>query len=255
MSVHAPLIAAAMLQTKTDVTTGLRSPGDGGQSPSGHGRSHNGSEFSDIVPIKRGQHYYELHKTTFEQKSPPRQQNCPKFRSNSEEELDKLLAGLDKLTETLPDLSSVRSYSVLSGIEKPPTNGNPKPDLVRSPDLQLSLIKPSVIAKQSSGLQSRDTYDSARNDFSTTMMSTAALSTSQPYHTRSDSKPFSYIRTSGPNSRNPSRNISRASSREVLGQPGLESPGLLRKIMGVSGPATESDSGSRPISPAITSSR
>ena len=249
-----------MLHGKTELrpnasmtSSGLRSPGDGGQSPSGNGRIHNNSEFSESVPVKRGQHYYELHKSTFEQKSPTKQET---FRSASQEELDKLLAGLDKLTETLPDLSSVRSYSALSGVEKT-SNGTAKRDVVRSPDLQFSLIRPSVIAKQASALQSRDTYDSSpRNDFLTSTMTSAmatASATSQPYHTRTDSKPFSYIRTSGPNSRNPSRNISRASSKEVLGQPGLESPGLLRKIMG--GPATESDSGSRPLSPAVTASR
>jgi hypothetical protein len=136
-----------MLQTKPELASGLRSPGDGGQSPSSNGRGHTTSEFLDSVPVKRGQHYYELHKTTFEQKSSTDRKKSSNFRSNSEEELDKLLAGLDKLTETLPDLSSVRSYSVLSGA----SNGSVKPDVVRSPDIQLSLIKPSFIAKQSSG--------------------------------------------------------------------------------------------------------
>merc|ERR1711892_771543 len=55
-----------------------------------------------------------------------------------------------------------------------------------------------------------------------------------PYHTRYDSKPFSYIR------QNPSvptsKNVSRCSSREAIdggrGR-GLESPSLLRKVIGV----------------------
>jgi len=93
---------------------------------------------------------------------------------------------------------------------------------------------------------------------------------------RADSKPFSYIRSNAPgSSRGTSRNISRASSREGLSQPGLESPGnidkhgllidscldkslnlagILRKIMG-SGPGTgtDSESGSRPITPSYSS--
>ena len=110
--------------------------------------------------------------------------------------------------------------------------------------------RPSVVAKQQSGLHSRDNYEAGSSDTSTAM---SAMTAAQPYHTRTDSKPFSYIRTSGPNSRGPSRNLSRASSREGLGQPGLESPGLLRKIMGVGG--TDSDAGSRPLSPAVTAHR
>jgi len=132
----------------TSSRSNLRSPGDGGQSPSSNGRvnnsnsSNNGDNnfqefssnlYSESVPVKRGQHYYELQRSAFEQKSEPQQQqqqqkqqqsngqakNQSTFRSNSQEELDKLLAGLDKLTETLPDLNSVRSYSSLSGSEKP----------------------------------------------------------------------------------------------------------------------------------------
>ena len=260
----------------------LRSPGDGGQSPSSNGRVHNNdNNFTESVPVKRGQHYYELQRSTFEQKSPTKQQQqqpqkTSNFRSNSQEELDKLLAGLDKLTENLPDLNTVRSYSSLSGSEKPfrdaqPLNGSAKHfsnDIYSkpvqqqqqqqqhlrdsgTPDRQLSLIRPSVVAKQSAGLHSRENYEAGNSDSSVAM---SALTAAQPYHTRTDSKPFSYIRTSAQNSRGPSRNLSRASSREGLGQPGLESPGLLRKIMG-GGPATESDSGSRPLSPAITSKR
>ena len=162
----------------------LRSPGDGGQSPSNNGRDN--SEFSsnngqltknvyskDSVAVKRGQHYFELQRTAFEQKTPTPTQNST-FRSNSQEELDKLLAGLDKLTETLPDLNTVRSYSALSGSEKPikACNGgvdtvdkkfsnnftSTQNDIYRSvgqirdsgtPDRQLALIRPSVIVKQS----------------------------------------------------------------------------------------------------------
>ena len=131
-----------MADTARHVTSSnLRSPGDGGQSPSSNGRGNNSSNnsngdnnfqefssnvYSESVPVKRGQHYYELQRSAFEQKSAPQQQlsngqpnKQSTFRSNSQEELDKLLAGLDKLTETLPDLNSVRSYSSLSGTEKP----------------------------------------------------------------------------------------------------------------------------------------
>ena len=155
----------------------LRSPGDGGQSPSNNGRDNNeyssnnghlaNNVYSDSVPVKRGQLYYELQRTAFEQKTPTPTQNST-FRSNSQEELDKLLAGLDKLTENWPDLNSVRSYSSLSGSEKPLKDSVDKKvsnnftstqnDIYRSvgqirdsgtPDRQLALIRPSVIAKQS----------------------------------------------------------------------------------------------------------
>ena len=106
-----------------------------------------------------------------------------------------------------------------------------------------------IILTMFEGLHSRENYEAGQSD----SQNMSTLTAAQPYHTRTDSKPFSYIRTSGPNSRAPSRNLSRASSREVLGQPGLESPGLLRKIMGVAG--TDSDAGSRPLSPAVTTNR
>ena len=74
----------------------------------------------------------------------------------------------------------------------------------------------------------------------------------QPYHTRTDSKPFSYFRTNN----NVSRSTSRASSRGETnglggggGQSGLESPNVLRKIMG-NGGESASNSDSRPLSPS-----
>ena len=72
----------------------------------------------------------------------------------------------------------------------------------------------------------------------------------QPYHTRADSKPFSYFRTNSN-----SRANSRASSRDNVGN-GLESPQILRKIMvgHQSGSLADSMSigtaDSRPLSPS-----
>merc|ERR1711892_408356 len=71
-----------------------------------------------------------------------------------------------------------------------------------------------------------------------------------PYHTRYDSKPFSYIR------QNPSvptsKNVSRCSSREAIdggrGR-GLESPSLLRKVIGVA----QAELDTPPASPAFNS--
>merc|ERR1712106_1057874 len=75
----------------------------------------------------------------------------------------------------------------------------------------------------------------------------------EPYHTRYDSKPFSYIRQnpSAPNS----RNLSRASSKETLektyvGQ-GLESPSLLRRVIGIGGNPNRNEEKTPPALPAF----
>lgn len=81
-----------------------------------------------------------------------------------QEELDKLLEGLDKLTENLPDLKDVRSFSSLAGFSESPSNGSSfsnsfanKPEVFKiTPgsiglDKQNSLIRPSIVAKHSSG--------------------------------------------------------------------------------------------------------
>ena len=243
-----------------------------------------------------------------------------------QEELDKLLAGLDKLTETLPDLASRNSVfntqlyntkpipggvcntsidNVLKGnsgqniIIVPPlqneelnnfipnnitqVDNNPKyvEELMckgnvyednqktkQCDQLESAFsennIKPSEIQRHLKLLNSSAESPPVENSLlqklinnKSTMQPVAVVDyNSQPYHTRTDSKPFSYIRSLGSSSKASSRNISRASSRETLSQTGgvgLESPSLLRKILDVNGSNTSY--GSRPMSPNNVSSR
>ncbi len=93
-------------------------------------------------------------------------------------------------------------------------------------------------------LQSRDTYDvdgSSYKDYydeDTTLGKQGGSRVGvvkQPYHTLKHSKPFSYIRSNSDLATMiGSRNVRRSNSREVLAsaKPGLESPGLIRKVMG-----------------------
>merc|ERR1712012_525107 len=81
-----------------------------------------------------------------------------------EEELDKLLQGLDQLTETLPDLSS-------------PSRHQP-------------------IAQQQPKMETLNSHTSLYSTASTNGMKSSNGTSNQPYHTRVDSKPFSYFRTS-----------------------------------------------------------
>ena len=113
-----------------------------------------------------------------------------------QEELDKLLAGLDKLTETLPDLT----------LTPPPPPPKTEPDSNVRPSQVVSTLKRSA-----------------------NMANIATETAAMPYHTRTDSKPFSYIRTNKGQS-----------------APGLQSPGLLRKIMNGS---EASNNSSRAVTP------
>lgn len=241
-----------------------------------------------------------------------------------QEELDKLLAGLDKLTETLPDLACKNSvfnsqlyndkpssYDVLdASIENPfkekldkqtnevaPLLSEEANNFIQNNATHINSkdkyadellckgkvygdnqnsqecgqldnavsennIKPSEIQKHlkqlnsSSGLPSIENNLKGMNIKSNMQPVSVVDYNSQPYHTRTDSKPFSYIRSLGGSSKASSRNISRASSKETLSQPGgigLESPSLLRKILDVNG--SNQSYGSRPMSPNIISSR
>lgn len=82
-------------------------------------------------------------------------------------------------------------------------------------------------------LLSRETYDPCPSETSQMDGGTATATSGpyrQPYHTLNDSKPFSYIRATVGGS----KPASRAQSREALNMTnsGLESPSLLRKLMG-----------------------
>ena len=228
-----------------------------------------------------------------------------------QEELDKLLAGLDKLTETLPDLASrsspygkdsynsgpnsIQVYNnsslfnsqnkdfyekfnniPLSKDEKdlfsPEQDANNVQVQTQKEDICdqfLSVtseknIKPSEIQKHVKQLNSSSEVLPINNCLSSDLVKvkstmqpvTVTDYNTQPYHTRTGSKPFSYIPNMGGSSKASSRNISRASSKEALSHPGgmgLESPSLLRKILNVNGSNTNGTS--RPMSPNIVSSR
>ena len=228
-----------------------------------------------------------------------------------QEELDKLLAGLDKLTETLPDLASrsspygkdsydsgansIQVYNnsslfnsqnkdfyekfnniPLSKDEKdlfsPEQDANNVQVQTQKEDICdqfLSVtseknIKPSEIQKHVKQLNSSSEVLPINNCLSSDLVKvkstmqpvTVTDYNTQPYHTRTGSKPFSYIPNMGGSSKASSRNISRASSKEALSHPGgmgLESPSLLRKILNVNGSNTNGTS--HPMSPNIVSSR
>ena len=228
-----------------------------------------------------------------------------------QEELDKLLAGLDKLTETLPDLASRSSpygkdtfnagansiqvynnsslfnsqnkdfYEQFNNIplskderdifspEQDANNVQVQTQKENISDQFISAtseknIKPSEIQKHVKQLNSSSDVLPINNCLSSDLVSvkstmqpvTATDYNTQPYHTRTGSKPFSYIPNMGGSSKASSRNISRASSKEALSHPGgmgLESPSLLRKILNVNGSNTNGTS--RPMSPNIVSSR
>ena len=136
-----------------------------------------------------------------------------------EAELDKLLQGLDQLTETLPDLGQT----------------SPKEAKKWTP------TSPKMETLSANFATNSQPYNSGN-----------FTSDSQPYHTRHDSKPFSYFRTN-----NTSRSHSRASNNGLQGvQPGLESPNILRKIMHVNTNGSSLNDSmsigtdSRPLSPS-----
>ena len=144
-----------------------------------------------------------------------------------EEELDKLLQGLDQLTETLPDLSS-----------PPRTNHQfqPQPPPQQQQQPKMETLNSHSLYSNSNGMNSSNGSNGTSNG--------------QPYHTRHDSKPFSYFM------KTTTRSNSRASTNGASA--GLESPNILRKIMHVNvsnGSNSINDSmsigtDSRPLSPS-----
>ena len=156
------------------------------------------------------------------------------YRSESTEQLDKLLAGLDELSETLPDLSGGfhRQHGVgvggggVQGRKHPPPragtwNGskNISSGLVQGRGQDNNVSRPgsaaggAVSTVTSGDMRSyeedldyaleRDSRESgARGTERRVLVGTdnygqvysEGPGTHQPYHTRNDSKPFSYIR-------------------------------------------------------------
>ena len=147
------------------------------------------------------------------------------YKSESTEQLDKLLAGLDKLSETLPDLTSGagaggrqsggvqghrsdRSGGKVPGGWQPAKESAPgsvnnsvvssRAVTVRGgmrsyeDDLDYALEKDDLVIKgpERRVLLGTDNYSDHYSSDSKSTMDTQH----QPYHTRNDSKPFSYIR-------------------------------------------------------------
>lgn len=189
--------------------------------------------------------------------------NSSRTTATDEDELDKLLQGLDQLTETLPDLNKASQHQQQPTLLSPPQRPTQQSQALISPQ---KILSPTQLQQQlskqvprkilpdfhqpSQQIQrgSTDFYQAAAQHSQNNNHLSKDMELVQPYHTRSDSKPFSYFRTNT----NGSRTASRASSRETNGlggcQPsGLESPNILRKIMG-NGDSLNSDS--RPISPS-----
>ena len=177
--------------------------------------------------------------------------------TTDEDELDKLLQGLDQLTETLPDLyqqhqplpKQVSVSKVLSPQAKTPQAAPQQQQQLFSPHSNPSrqqIFRKTEIQQQQASRKETQ-HQPQNNSFNNKDMEISV----QPYHTRTDSKPFSYFRTNN----NVSRSTSRASSRETNGlggggqsSTGLESPNVLRKIMGNGESVSNSDS--RPLSPS-----
>ena len=184
--------------------------------------------------------------------------------TTDEDELDKLLQGLDQLTETLPDLyqqhqplpKQVSVSKVLSPQAKTP-QAAPQQQQQQlfsphsNPSRQQIFRKTEIQQAAAAAAASRKEITQPHHNNSLNQNKDMEISV-QPYHTRTDSKPFSYFRTNN----NVSRSTSRASSRGETnglggggGQSGLESPNVLRKIMG-NGGESASNSDSRPLSPS-----
>jgi len=210
-------------------------------------------------------------------------------RSESTEQLDRLLAGLDELSGNLPDLANgrinrgvihfpnrcenvqsslgqgfqkagqspsltperkpsdgesewntskfgVHNNTGLVSVSMPPTHQTKGGEIMTKtqpqPERRGRSYEDSVDYVLDSDADMRKISDGSRT-------STRGPEP-QSYHTRYDSKPFSYIRQSP--SASPSRLASRVNSHEKLdvrGQ-GLESPSLLRKVLHVNSSETES---------------
>ena len=116
-----------------------------------------------------------------------------------QEELDKLLAGLDKLSETLPDLSlNSSSATALNGVNLKLKSAS---DEVRNSGDRLPIpqslsanVEPRGESPDENNVRPSEIVSSLKR--SANMANIATESNQQPYHARMDSKPFSYIRSS-----------------------------------------------------------
>ena len=110
-----------------------------------------------------------------------------------QEELDKLLAGLDKLSETLPDLSL--NSSSANGVNLKLKSAS---DEVRNSGDRLPIpsanAEPRGESPDENNVRPSEIVSSLKR--SANMANIATESNQQPYHARMDSKPFSYIRSS-----------------------------------------------------------
>jgi len=237
-------------------------------------------------------------------------------KSQSTEQLDKLLAGLDELSGNLPDLNSVgtkadsptRKFPAWNTSNIPAQNHNntqsgsssqvlgrqsvdrddysslvrevsprvatmPPAHNLRPRTAESSISNTNGVAKAERNTGNPRTYEDdvdyvlekdtdagikgperkpvvGVDNYGEVYSEKISMEEPTPYHTRYDSKPFSYIR------QNPSvptsKNVSRCSSREAIdggrGR-GLESPSLLRKVIGVA----QAELDTPPASPAFNS--
>ena len=113
-----------------------------------------------------------------------------------QEELDKLLAGLDKLSETLPDLSLTSSSAngvnlkLKSASDEVRNSG----DRLPIPQSLSANAEPRGESPDEKNVRPSEIVSSLKR--SANMANIATESNQQPYHARMDSKPFSYIRSS-----------------------------------------------------------
>lgn len=230
-------------------------------------------------------------------------------RSDSSEQLDKLLAGLDELSENLPDLgvrrepiSRVNSGSrgvtpvprgvtpvfrgvtperVIEGVPPrsesvprvtPPVVAQPRgvgsgPNRSYEEDVDYALDRselgsplPRVHSPtRKVGVTPQVAVDNYKEYYTDPAKARGGVTMGQepqPYHTRYDSKPFSYIRGNNgqpPFSRPGSRNGSVGLDSQDGGRSrvGLESPSLLRRVMGGSSVGDDDTPPPSPGSPAF----
>ena len=113
-----------------------------------------------------------------------------------QEELDKLLAGLDKLSETLPDLSlnSSATNGVNLKLKSASDEVRNSGDRLPIPQSLSANVEPRGESPDENNVRPSEIVSSLKR--SANMANIATESNQQPYHARMDSKPFSYIRSS-----------------------------------------------------------
>ena len=113
-----------------------------------------------------------------------------------QEELDKLLAGLDKLSETLPDLSlnSSSANGVNLKLKSASDEVRNSGDRLPIPQSLSANAEPRGESPDEKNVRPSEIVSSLKR--SANMANIATESNQQPYHARMDSKPFSYIRSS-----------------------------------------------------------